>query len=76
MEKLKYDILRNSLRTMIAEKKFGPKTTVEIKSLLESVRGDDEEQLEVLSEAAKSKRATVRKITGSNGEPIREEAAA
>lgn len=69
--KMKYDILRNSLRTMLAEGRFGPKNAVQIKALLESVREKDEDTLASMVTASEEKREAIRKVTGSNGDPVR-----
>lgn len=71
--KLKYDILRNGLRRMIAEGKFEGPTKNEVRSLLESARGDDLEALEITAKASSALRKVVRAVTGSNGEPVRDE---
>lgn len=69
-EKLKYDVLRNFLRTELAKRANGFKSfsTADIHACLESVREKEVADLQALAKAAATKRAAIRSMTGCNGE--------
>lgn len=67
---LKYDILRNFLRTELAKKANGYKafSVADIHATLEGVRKKSVEELQAIAAATAAKRAEIRAMTGCNGE--------